>query len=159
MAHRLTVVNGVKRKSLVSQCRRISSYFQPSESEYVNEAVYPPILDLSYEATKDRKIENEAQKITNLPTVEEKLIELNAPKYYGWWACQLKEKVVPYDPLPFCQYATRTCLSNGLPPVYSELEEIASNSVPKIKEKLNELLLQEFEYVEKRYTIHAVIQY
>lgn len=154
MAHRITVVSRVNKKSLVVQCRRISSYFQPSESEYANEAVYPPIVDLSFEAVRDRKIENQARKITSLSTVEEKLIELNRPKYYGWWACQLNDQVFPYDSLPFCQYATRTCLTSGLPAVYSELEEIASNSVPNIKEKLSELLLQEFEYVEKRYIFY-----
>lgn len=150
MAHRLAVVSGIGKKSLISQYRRISSYFQPSESEYVSEPVYPPILDLSYEGIKDRKIETQAQKITDLPTVEEKLVELNAPKYYGWWACHLKEMFIPYDALPFCQYATRTCLSNGLPPVYAGLDEMATNSLPKVKEQLNNLILQEFEFAERR---------
>lgn len=151
MAHRLAVANEATKKTLISQCRRISSYFQPSESEFTAEPVYPPILDLSYQAVKDRKIEAVAQNITNLPTVEEKLIELNAPKYYGWWACRLKERQISYDALPFTQFATRTCLANELPSIYTGLDEIASKSVPIIKDKLNDLILQEFQYIEKRY--------
>ena len=150
MALRITLANKATKKTLITQCRRISSYFQPSESEFTSEPVYPPILDLSYEAVKDRKIEEIAQKITNLPTVEEKLIELNEPKYYGWWACRLRERQIPYDALPFTQFATRTCVANELPPIYTGMEEIASNAVPLIKDKLSDLILQELQYVEKR---------
>uniref|UniRef100_A0A0P5S287 28S ribosomal protein S30, mitochondrial n=1 Tax=Daphnia magna TaxID=35525 RepID=A0A0P5S287_9CRUS len=150
MAYKLSVANEATKKTLISQCRRISSYFQPSESEYESKPVYPPILDLSYEAVRERKVEAVAKKITELETVEEKLLELNAPKYYGWWACNLKEKLVSYDALPFTQFATRTCLTNELPSVYNDVDEIATKSIPVVKEKLNDLLLQEFDYVEQR---------
>ena len=150
MAHRIAVANEVTKRTLISHCRRISSYFQPSESEYVNEPIYPPILDVSFQAIRDRKIEATAQKVTNLSTVEEKLIELNAPKYYGWWACRLNEGQISYNALPFTQFATRTCLANGLPSTYNDLEEIASNSVPIVKSKLIDLLLHEFSYVIER---------
>ena len=150
MAHRIAVANKATKKTLISQCRRISSYFQPSESEFTPEPVYPPILDLSYQAVKDRNIEAVAQKITNLPTVEEKLIELNEPKYYGWWACQLKERKIPYNALPFAQFATRTCLVDELPSIYTGFDEVASKSLPFIKDKLSDLILQELQYVEKR---------
>jgi small subunit ribosomal protein S30 len=151
MAFKLSVANEATKKSLISQCRRISSYFQPSESEYESKPVYPPILDLSYEARKERKIEEIAQNITKLGTVEEKLIELNAPKYYGWWALNLYERVISYNALPFTQFATRTCLVNELPSIYNDVDEIALKSLPNIKDKLNDLLLQEFEYVSPRY--------
>jgi small subunit ribosomal protein S30 len=108
-------------------------------------------LDLSYEARKERKIEEIAQNITKLGTVEEKLIELNAPKYYGWWALNLYERVISYNALPFTQFATRTCLVNELPSIYNDVDEIALKSLPNIKDKLNDLLLQEFEYVSPRY--------
>lgn len=150
MAHRLVRVTEVVRKSFAKQGVRFSSYFQPSESEYNETAIYPPIFDLSREAVKDRKIETEAQRVTALPTVEEKLIELNMPKYYGWWACRLYEGEIPYNPLPFTQFATRTCLTQGLPSMYNELDSVAAALVPNIKSKVSDLLLQELDYIAFR---------
>lgn len=150
MAFKLSVANEATKKTLISQSRRISSYFQPSESEYVSKAVYPPILDLSREARKERKIETIAQNITELGTVEEKLVELNAPKYYGWWALNLNERAISYNALPFTQFSTRTCLVNELPSIYNDVEAIALKSLPAVKDKLKDLILQEFEYVAQR---------
>jgi small subunit ribosomal protein S30 len=151
MAYKISVASEATKKTLISQCRRISSYFQPSESEYESKAVYPPILDLSYEARKERKIETIAQNIKTLETVEEKLIELNAPKYYGWWALNMKERKISYDALPFTQFATRTCLVNELPSIYSDVDAVASQSLPIVKDKLKDLILQEFEYINPRF--------
>lgn len=151
MAHRLVLLMEVARRPLSTQSLRFSSYFQPSDSEYNETAIYPPIFDLSREAVKERKIETEAQRISSLPTVEEKLIELNMPKYYGWWACRLYEGIIPYNPLPFTQFATRTCLSQGLPSGYNQLDSVASALVPNIKNKVIDLLLQELDYVNFRY--------
>ncbi|XP_046399842.1 39S ribosomal protein S30, mitochondrial [Ischnura elegans] len=69
---------------------------------------YPPIQDLSYYARKYREYEKWHEKIKALPTVEEKLLELNMPSYYGWRCFQLKEGVIPYDFLNFTQFVTRT---------------------------------------------------
>lgn len=153
MAYRLAFANRLAKtlpNSLNQQCRRLSSYFQPSESEYVDVPVYPQILDVSPPAINTRKIEEGAQKITKLPTVEEKLIELNAPKYYGWWACQLTDNIVPYNVLPFYQFATRSAVQEGLPSIYSNADEAAAQYLPIVKDRLSELILQEFEYVVPR---------
>lgn len=145
MAHRLSLAIRVNQKTLgFLPCRRVSSYFQPSESEFVDQPVYPPILDMSRQAIKARKIEAVAEKVTSQPTVEEKLIELNMPKYYGWWACQLYEKKIPYNALPFIQFATRTCLVSEQPMSYASLESAADKYLDKVKGPLCDLILQEF---------------
>ena len=152
MAYRFAFANRITNnlpKSPSQALRRLSSYFQPSESEYVDVAVYPPIIDRQSKA--DRKIEAEAKKITGLPTVEEKLIELNAPKYYGWWACQLSDHKIPYGGLPFYQFATRTAVQEGLSAIYSTTDEAVSQYLPIVKSHLSELILQEFEYAIPRY--------
>lgn len=155
MAHRLRLTATFTKKTLCfpsSQSRRVSSYFQPSESEYVDQPVYPPIVDLSREAVKARNVEAAAQKIRSLPTVEEKLIELNKPKYYGWWACHLNEHNIPFNTLPFAQFATRTCLTPGLPPAYKDFEVAAEKLLPVIKGPLSDLILQEFDRIIPRYS-------
>ena len=153
MAYRLAFANRVAKnwpKSPSHVFRSLSSYFQPSESEYVDVPVYPPILGMSQQAIADRKIESEAKKITSLPTVEEKLVELNAPKYYGWWACQLSDYKIPYDGLQFYKFATRTAVQEGLPPIYSTTDEAVAQYFPVVKSHLSELILQEFEYAIPR---------
>lgn len=160
MAYRLSLAKQVSQKILknIPQCRRISSYFQPSESEYVDQPVYPPILDMSRDSVKARQIEAVAQKITNLPTVEEKLIELNEPKYWGWWACQLREDFVPYNALPFAQFATRTCLVPGSPDIYKDLESRAQQLIPTVKGPLCDLILQMVECASARYIFSNINQ-
>lgn len=146
MAYRIASIHRIGIKSLTKyQLRNVSNYFQPSESEYVDRPTYPAILDMSRQAVKDRRIESVATRITNLPTVEEKLIELNEPKYYGWWACHLNEDNVTYNSLPFCQFATRTVLAPAgiLPPIYSQLEDKVNDILPLLTDRLVQLILQE----------------
>lgn len=135
--------------------RTFSSRFFPVEKEYSDEAIYPPILDLSRQSVKDRKIDEVARHITNLPTVEEKLIELNAPKYYGWWSTQLRDVNIPYNALPFVQFATRSCVEKKLPGLYSELDEAASKYSSALKDSVQQIILQEFEYGSLRTNRHG----
>ena len=160
MAHKICFSLQITKRTLSSpshQFRRVSSYFQPSESEYFDgPPVYPPILDLSPEAVWDRTVENRAEQFKYLPTVEEKLIELNKPRYYGWWSCQLTEFKIPYNGLPFIQFATRSCMSSGLPPAYKDLEVAAEKFLPIIKGPLSDLILQEFSCTEPRYILKTI---
>jgi len=126
--------------------RTFSSRFFPVEKEYTDEAIYPPIINLSRQSVKDRRIDGIAQHITSLPTVEEKLIELNAPKYYGWWSSQLQEAKIPYNALPFIQFATRSTIEKKLPSLYSELDDAASKYCSNLKDKVQNVILQELEY-------------
>ncbi|XP_014480417.1 PREDICTED: 28S ribosomal protein S30, mitochondrial [Dinoponera quadriceps] len=87
------------------------------------ESLYLPIEDLSYKARKRRKDDALCEKIKNLETVEEKLIQLNMPRYYGWKLLLLKEDKLPYNSLKYIQYITRTHIMKepGLPATYNNV--------------------------------------
>ncbi|MPC91464.1 hypothetical protein E2C01_086502 [Portunus trituberculatus] len=58
-----------------------SLYHDAALSEYTDTPQYPEILDVSWEAIRRRKKEAWHQKVTRLPSVEQKMMELNMPKY------------------------------------------------------------------------------
>lgn len=89
--------------------RRLSTAFQQqnADSEYSNVAEYPPIVEHSYSAGTIRKKQVWRDKIKQIGTIEEKLIEINMPKYYGY-KCVMLEKDYPYNTLPFFKYVTNT---------------------------------------------------
>lgn len=122
------------------------------EKSKISNVEYPPILDLSREATNRRKREEWHNKIKHIGTVEEKIIELNMPRYYGWKAYEIEEGVIPYDPLPFAQYVTRTHMVNepGLPAYYDSLltPESLDASVQQIKSQIEDAIV--FEYACKK---------
>lgn len=81
---------------------------QDVDSEYTDEAVYPPIMDDSRDAIKAREKNEWHMKIKRIGTIEEKMIELNIPKYYGYKCVMIDDKEFPYNTLQFLKYATNT---------------------------------------------------
>lgn len=113
MLSRISKLNIVKRVS--SQCRTLSTVAKHEtsvaerESEYYDEPPYPPIREFppkftdKVADTKRKRIE----KIKNVETIEEKIIELNLPRYYGF-KCLMMSDRLPYDSLPYVQFCTNT---------------------------------------------------
>lgn len=97
------------RQNIIAS-RRLTTAIQQqnADSEYSEVAEYPPILDDSYKAKKSRTQLQWREKIKKISTIEEKLIEINLPKYYGYKCVLLDEKTFPYNTLPFFKYATNT---------------------------------------------------
>lgn len=96
-----------------TSCSRSLSTVLPvkaTKSEFTETAEYPPILDTSYEAKKVRKTLEGRERMKTISTIEEKLIEMNMKKYYGYKCLMLNEKTFPYNTLPYFQYATNTQL-------------------------------------------------
>nr|XP_014102318.1 39S ribosomal protein S30, mitochondrial [Bactrocera oleae] len=77
-------------------------------TEYTDEPIYPEIQDLSFKACKGRETESWHEEIRKVPTVEEKLIKINMPRYYGFKVVNLSDSKVPYNCLPAMQHYTRT---------------------------------------------------
>ncbi|XP_042879584.1 28S ribosomal protein S30, mitochondrial-like isoform X2 [Penaeus japonicus] len=115
-----------------------------SLSEYTDVPEYPEILDENREARKRRKTEAWHQKITGLPTLEQKLMELNMPKYYGYWSCRLHDAKPTLQGTPFTRYATRTHVVEGLPEGYHE-KEAAGALAKELKDSVEELILLNFQ--------------
>jgi small subunit ribosomal protein S30 len=129
----------------------IQSSIQP-ETEKVEDNVinYPKIFDKSDVAKDQRKREAWFNKVKRLGTVEEKIFELNMPKYYGWKVNKIQEGVLPYDPLPQAQYITRTHLAStvDLPKYYDNIlsTEQLDYLVKKIKSQVEDALIFEYYY-------------
>lgn len=90
------------------------------DDEYTATPQYPPILDLSFKKRKDREKHAAHKEVETVPTIEEKQIKLNMPKYYGFKCHMFHENEIPYDQLNLVQYITKTHLivNNDLPDYY-----------------------------------------
>jgi small subunit ribosomal protein S30 len=71
-------------------------------------AEYPPIVDTSLKAKKQRQFMEVQEKVKKCPSIEEKIIQINMPKFYGFKCLMLNDRVYPYNSLPFVQYITKT---------------------------------------------------
>lgn len=116
------------------------------EQEYANQAEYPPIQNLTYRARKKREQETWHSRMARLSSVEEKLYEINMPKYYGYKANMLTDQKFPYNVKPFVQYATRTCFQSGLPQYYDPLQEEATKLLEGIRSELEDTILFELTH-------------
>lgn len=121
------------------------AFASPSE-EYSEQPQYPPIEDPSFKAKKKREVGQWHERIRLLSSVEEKLFEINMPKYYGYKAHMITDQKFPYNVLPLAQYATRTHLVEGQwPDVYSRLEESSKKLLEEIRGELEDVISFELE--------------
>lgn len=123
-----------------------------SEAEDAPKPIYPPIEDVSWRAKWKRDKQVWYDKIKSLETVEEKLFELNMPRYYGWKSLILKEHFIPFDALSHAQYYTRTHIvkESGLPEYYNNIvsNEQLDRIVQAIKSDIEDNII--FEYCIRR---------
>lgn len=115
----------------------------------VNEPQYPSIIEQGPLAEKLRRKEKWHDWIKSHDTVEEKLFELNMPKYYGWRSVILRDNAVPYNFLPWAQFATRTHLEIAdTIPLYSDasLDSTASKLVSQLKSDVENVILFEYQH-------------
>lgn len=99
-----------------SNIRYFSSKITAAEDTEQSENVeYPPILDLSKKAEAERRKVAWHNEVKKLNTIEEKLLKVNMPYYYGLRTTPLENDEYLYNCLPFMQHWTRTQIENGLP--------------------------------------------
>ncbi|XP_030381539.1 28S ribosomal protein S30, mitochondrial [Scaptodrosophila lebanonensis] len=106
------------RARLIIVCRRhLATLQQPSltspfsetaHSEYTDTPEYPPIRDLNFKSRKRQEATDWHEEIRKVPTIEEKIIKLNMPRYYGYKVVDLTDTKIPYNALPLTQHYTRT---------------------------------------------------
>ncbi|CAL1683583.1 unnamed protein product [Lasius platythorax] len=122
------------------------------EAKDTEEPVYPPVEDLSLKAKSKRKKQAWHEKIKNIYTVEEKLFELNMPRFYGWKSLFLNEHTIPYNSLSHAQYITRTHVikESGLPAYYNNVisTEQLDSIVQAIKNDIEDNII--FEHCIRR---------
>ncbi|XP_037039129.1 28S ribosomal protein S30, mitochondrial [Bradysia coprophila] len=118
------------------------------DDEYTKEPQYPPILDLESKAIRLRNRQEWHDKIKNVKTIEEKLIGINMPRYYGFKSVMLNDHIFRYNSLPFFQHITRTQLVDaGLPDCYNNLNEKVDGLLGQVKSDVEDAVL--FEYTVK----------
>lgn len=120
-----------------------------SAAAVVNEPQYPPIIEQGPLADKLRRKEKWHDWLKSHDTVEEKLFELNMPKYYGWRSVILRDNAVPYNFLPWAQFATRTHLEiTDAIPYYSDasLDSAASELSSQLKSDVENVILFEYQH-------------
>lgn len=113
---------------------------------------YPKIIDLSFRAQQRRKYEKGQEYIKRQTTVEEKLIAINMPRYYGFPCVMLNENIVYYASLEHAQYLTRTHImsSSTLPSFYDNIisAETLDQIVNNVRSEIEQVLLLEYSQRE-----------
>lgn len=109
-----------------------------SESEYVDEPNYPPIIT-------DPPLKQEKQKwhskIRRLQTYEQKMMELNMPKAHGYYSCHLSDDEYKVNALPFLKFVTRTSWTDGLPDhYYKEVSAAAKVAAQRLAPHVEQLI-------------------
>lgn len=84
-------------------------------SEVATKVEYPPIIDRSPKLVKEREKLEWHEAVKNCTTIEEKLIKVNIPAYWGLRTTPLENDEYHYNCLPFFQHWTRTQYETGLP--------------------------------------------
>lgn len=109
--------------------------------EYSKLPQYPTILDPTFAGRKEREELGWQQEIQEVNTVEEKLIKINMPKYYGFKVVQMSDSRLPYNCLPAIQHYTRTIFE----PVSTDGETDDSNKVVPLPETVKGNVLDSLE--------------
>lgn len=113
-------------------------------SEYNEVAEYPPIVDPCLIKRKERINLHYREKIKQIGTIEEKQLQINLPRYYGYKCLMLNDKIYPYNTLPFFQYATNTeFVEETTAPSSEEEDKKIGNFLSLIKAEIQDAL--EFE--------------
>lgn len=76
---------------------------------------YPPILDESANAVREREKRAWHETVKNVKTIEGKLIKVNMPAYWGLRTTPLENDEYHYNCFPHFQHWTRTQYETGLP--------------------------------------------
>ncbi|KAK0181570.1 hypothetical protein PV327_003843 [Microctonus hyperodae] len=113
--------------------RQLETAITSNSNEIIPEEVeYPPIQDISYKARWRRFRETWHEEVKQVKTVEEKMIKINMPRYWGFRCMMYDEGKIVYHELPHAQFVTRTYVASDtqLPSYYDNVIE---------PEKLNKL--------------------
>ncbi|XP_037937838.1 28S ribosomal protein S30, mitochondrial-like [Teleopsis dalmanni] len=139
-----------------SNNRCLATKVQPAaqtnnNSEYTDEPQYPEIQDVSFKARKVREKEDWYKEIEEVPTVEEKLIKINMPRYYGYKVFKLTDEKLPYNCLPAIQHYTRTIFENADENIAPEALQKINIFVEAAKSDVQDALEFAHEYYKHKY--------
>lgn len=152
----LSVCNRFNRKfatrwtGLPSLNQKYSNYSQqaiaePSTDDTPKRVEYPPILDLSKGAIAEREKLKWHNEVKKLNTIEEKILKMNMPYYYGLRTIPLQNDEYHYNCLPYFQHWTRTQYEDGIPETwFNQSAEDVDRLVAAVREQIIEAIA--FQY-------------
>lgn len=145
------------KSNILKKLRLLRTYSSASSDEFTSKPIYPPILNLSQVSQKEREALQNHSKIQALNTVEEKLLGLNVPKFYGWESLLLNEGKVPYNFLPFVKSITRTRVHHidHVPVDIGLTKENLSQLIGDIKQQLEKVLVFHSTYQRHTHQINS----
>lgn len=125
--------------------RSLSSTIQADNNEYTDTPMYPTILNLSPESVMKRERDVKLDKLKKLGTIEEKLIGINIPRFYGWSSLMLHEGNYPLNFMPFVQHITRTDFIEveSFPFTNNNSQSEVNIAIDKIRPQLQDALIME----------------
>ncbi|XP_017050940.1 39S ribosomal protein S30, mitochondrial [Drosophila ficusphila] len=115
-----------------------------------NEPAYPEIQDPSFRARKQRDAADWHEEIRQVPTVEEKLIKINMPRYYGFKVVDFNDSKIPYNALPLTQHYTRTILED-LPASSEKVEQGDKTEEDPLFKAAREDVIEALEFAHDYY--------
>ncbi|XP_076346316.1 mitochondrial ribosomal protein S30 isoform X2 [Tachypleus tridentatus] len=146
----------VANKSVLLRTYNIStaSAYKPDRQnqdsqEYVEAPSYPEIIDPSKEGRKKHARKQWYKYVQELPTVEQKLLEIISQQKYP--AVILGPVSRSYDLLPFQQYCTRTNVIKGLPEKYQETN--VDDVYARLKQQLIQVVKVQCSQFSRNYKI------
>lgn len=149
--HRNYVISSIPQQQQQLQVQSSASQqsqVQAINSEYTDKPNYPPIVNMEVKQKFLRRREEWYDRMkVNAKTVEEKLIAINLPRYYGYKCLMLNDQQFHYNCLPFIQHATRTALNdiNQMPNVYNNISKEQMDAlVQTVKSDIEDAILFEF---------------
>ncbi|KAF2900903.1 hypothetical protein ILUMI_05308 [Ignelater luminosus] len=135
--------------NLLKCCRLFAT---ANAEEYTDIPQYPPILNLSLDKVRERRIQAYCEEVKAVKTVEEKQLKLNMPRYYGFKCYMFYENNIPYDNLELVQHITRTHLiKDSLPDYYNNIK--VDSVLETIKSDIEEAILLELDGYRKNHEI------
>lgn len=106
---------------------------------------YPPIVDNSKKVVAEREKLAWHEKVKNCPTIEEKLIKVNMPAYWGLRTTPLINDEYHYNCFPYFQHWTRTQYEYGLPTGwFKSSTDVIDDLVKNIRDQVMEAI--SFQY-------------
>lgn len=141
-----SVITIVKRLQHLQLQKQHDEHRDDEHSEYTKTPQYPAIEEVTREAKQQRKRNSWYEHIQDLDTVEEKLLAINMPRYYGYKCFMLSDDRFPYDCLPFVQHSTRTAIASqaDLPAaIYEPLRTRAEQFVQTVRDDVQAAIVFE----------------
>jgi len=115
-------------------------------NEYNENPKYPPIS--KFKSKDEERTAKAKSMVQNLGTVEEKMYQINRPKYYGWYSYMIDPDYMPADVLDFAKFSTWTSVREGLPNYFQDqnLDEKSAKVINEIGQLIEQVILNETCY-------------